>query len=95
MTNNDGGPAFPGEYAITMRHPEGGDETRMISGDGMTLRDWFAGQASWPEQIGSSESGTSRLSPVACLLQPIPHLAHACYLVADAMLAEREKRNDN
>ena len=45
MPKNDGGPAFPGEYAITMRHPEGGDETRMISGSGMTLRDWYAGQA--------------------------------------------------
>ena len=41
----DGGPAFPGEGAITIRHPEGGDETSTAWFSGMTLRDWFAGQA--------------------------------------------------
>lgn len=49
--------------------------------DGMTLRDWFAGQA-----LGgmlASEAG----------IQPYPHewAAERAYLIADAMLAERGK----
>ena len=93
MSKNDGGPAFPGEYAITMRHPEGGDETRMVSGAGMSLRDYFAGQAviglmtmisaeALSDEHHKDGRRHSRL------------LAAGAYEIADAMLAEREKRDD-
>ena len=80
MTKNDGGPAFPGEYAITMGHPEGGDETRMISGGGMSLRDWFAGQA---------------LAGLVSRQSTNIKAAEGAYACADAMLAERDKEKDD
>lgn len=68
MAKNDGGPAFP------------------VPGvrDGMSLRDWFAGQAlagihaalqasNWPKEAWHRYAAT------------------CAYMAADAMLAEREK----
>ena len=94
MTNiDDGGPAFPGEYAITMRHPDGGDETRMISGAGMTLRDYFAAHApvtpeSWARdwmEVNGGNFDDRTPGEVAEIM------ASWCYYYADAMLAERSK----
>jgi len=63
MTINDGGPAFP-------RHAYDGH-------DGMTLRDWFAGQA----LAGiSAQYGTGDAAMIAV----------ECYEHADAMLRARE-----
>jgi len=40
MTKDDGGPAFPGEhYEVRF------DEDVLLPHGGMSLRDWFAGQA--------------------------------------------------
>lgn len=82
---NDGGPAFP------VSGFEGKPDSAMKNwilepqnpSEGMTLRDWFAGQA-LPGLVAS-----------VITLNDEPdrdkRLAYLCYLVADAMLAEREK----
>ena len=61
MAQNDGGPAFPGPYGS----------------DGMSLRDWFAGQAL-----------AGLLSQEGVEASPETDAAWA-YKVADAMLAAR------
>ncbi|MEC5289433.1 MULTISPECIES: hypothetical protein [unclassified Aurantimonas] len=74
-TPNDGGPAFPEAVAIS---PTG----YLYQGkDGMTLRDWFAGQALAAQGPGA-EYG-DKITPEA--------YAKAAYAIADAMLAERLK----
>lgn len=82
---DDGGPAFPLNVAID---PSGDiyNSGSVPDGRGMTLRDWFAGQA---------------LVALASVAASLPHddteesfstwLAAGCYEVADAMLAERAK----
>jgi hypothetical protein len=67
MKPNDGGPAFPVDGSF---HPD----------KGMTLRDWFAGQA----LVGIiKEMPTSRPSA--------ENLAREMYEMADAMIVERNK----
>jgi hypothetical protein len=67
---NDGGPAFP-------LPSEPGFPAEM----GMTLRDWFAGQALGAYLAG--RNGDSRDTAR-------PHVAQTCYEYADAMLKARE-----
>lgn len=74
---NDGGPAFPGGSHIN-------GEYDLVS-DGMSLRDWFAGQAlaGWmadPNSIPSAHDNAKAIS-------------ESVYKMADAMLAERGKSN--
>ena len=80
MKENDGGPAFPGAAETLEGH--------QLREYGMSLRDWFAGQAlagqiaspNWPPcplPAGEEESA-----------------AHWAYSFADAMLAARETTND-
>ncbi len=64
-----GGSAFPLAYKC------GINETRYTNG--MTLLDWFAGQALAGACVGDFED--------------IPAMAHWCYQMADAMLAARDK----
>lgn len=66
---NDGGPAFP------YRHRTGD----MVATRGMTLRDWFAGQA----LSGQLANPTFTSDTIA--------LAQWAYKYADALLAERMK----
>ena len=65
---NDGGPAFPAEHANT-------NESR----NGMTLRDWFAGQA-----LAILADHTYQNTPA--------NSAIYAYAVADAMLAVRARQ---
>lgn len=78
---NDGGPAFPRvqQFVDTFGH------MKQIN-DGMTLRDWFAGQAliglmSYPgdETSGNWHNNSSSQG-----------VATRCYDLADAMLAARK-----
>jgi hypothetical protein len=78
---NDGGPAFPRPNSI---EPNG---TNSWANDGMTLRDWFAGQALDAAIdayiVGNGPTlGTDHLSRNVA--------AHA-YRIADALIAERDK----
>ena len=79
QNKNDGGPAFP--------VPE------QFSYDGMTLRDWFAGQVM--ATLGNTNPSLPD-SPASPSLWPEPpdlmqRRAAWAYLQADAMLAERSK----
>ena len=71
---NDGGPAFP--------HAEGNfDVHGMYFYSGMTLRDYFAGQA----LIGKAHWRAM------LIIEEQKHVADECYSIADAMLAARTK----
>jgi len=70
----DGGPAFP-VYTPDMNI---GDD----AGPGMSMRDWFAGQALAQIAGEYHESGIAHWPQ---------HAAAAAYEVADAMLAVRQK----
>lgn len=71
-TRNDGGAGSP------RRALSGGDHGYPVQSDGMSPRDWFAGQA------------LSAFNPTPSAWKP-DELAARAYEVADAMLAAREK----
>lgn len=78
MTDKTGGPAFPVAGHMLGEHLGG------QLAHGMTLRDYFAGQALARFTWGDDGRAPS-LEHVA------EHLASACYAFADAMIAERSK----
>lgn len=75
---NDGGPAFPRPpFTPGKRHDQLGDAGFVATGHpGMSLRDWFAGQA----MSGMMVSKTMRAE----------FIAYEAYVLADAMLKARE-----
>ena len=73
MVTNDGGPAFP------VNDP--GDPAQM---PGMTLRDWFAGQALAGIAQAHNSGGAEPFFEHKCLV------AQYAYAMADAMLKARE-----
>lgn len=78
MTHNDGGPAFPGAYRA---YPHNGPAEGVIVADGgMSLRDWFAGQAIY-----------SCLDGRTFKMKAVDTVASECYRLADAMLEARKK----
>lgn len=86
---NDGGKAFPSKGGMCFYFPETMKEqvaevASQIeqSTEGMSLRDWFAGQA-LVGLIAQTPTATSA-ETFAC----------EAYAMADAMLAEREKSDD-
>lgn len=76
---NDGGPAFP--------HTE--KDHMALSCPGMSLRDWFAGQAlagyRWDDQALSAEPEDGADDPVTA-----DDIAEWAYLLADSMLERRD-----
>jgi len=79
---NDGGPAFP-----SAAMPTATDE-RNEQRDGMTLRDWFAGQAL------AGVLANSDLTKFLCSLDPSnghDKIAAHSIAFADAMIDERER----
>lgn len=67
-----GGPAFPVEYSAQISH-------------GMSLRDWFAGQAL------AGLLGTKGPNDTLYSQDPPQIVASSVYALADAMIAERAK----
>ena len=101
MKTNDGGPAFPSPDTV---HPNGQVQYGTF---GMTLRDWFAGQAL--VAVIAAESHQARLDANRCHEDQVAFLqwwkegsssdmnddlALACWGIADAMIAAREKGNE-
>jgi hypothetical protein len=83
---NDGGPAFPrsmGHNGMLHREEHESNSDEM----GMSLRDYFAGQALITLPL--SEFDVRRLQ--ASLSPDYQVIARICYNLADAMLKEREK----
>ena len=87
MTTNDGGPAFPAP-GDSIRHTHNANGEVLWRPDvyaGMSLRDWFAGQALVgmmvdPPALDNPQGGAWTTA-----------YARDCYRLADAMLAERAK----
>ncbi|MCF6120854.1 hypothetical protein L2449_28935 [Mesorhizobium muleiense] len=78
MSPTNGGPAFPGSYTA---YPKDGPSCGVIIAEGgMSLRDWFAGQA-----LAGDLAATPNCRP------SIIGSAERAYAYADAMLAERRK----
>lgn len=75
MTRSTGGQAFPG----TDYNPYSGLKTFT---PGMSLRDWFAGQALQMEWSGRWDDAAQ---PITC-----ETVAKYAYAIADAMIKERE-----
>ena len=78
MSHDTGGPAFP--YSAL----QPGGPTMYADSEGMTLRDWFAGQA-------ASGICSSRDEAGVLLEHGYEWIATEAYRVADAMLKERNK----
>jgi hypothetical protein len=87
---HDGGPAFP--HNITVRHPCNELLDEHLKFDGMTLRDWFAGQA-LPAKIADAEAfnDSCRASNISTRITH-DYVAQSCYRYADAMLAARKEQ---
>lgn len=79
MSANDGGPAFPVQTFFNPNSGEMGNTGQYWDGNGMSLRDWFAGQALAVMLYDVQLSGS------------FDRYANAAYGLADAMLAERAK----
>jgi hypothetical protein len=77
LSEKDGGPAFP--QSIAEINSGAAVSHDFVDGVGMTLRDYFAGQALTSEWVDSSNS------------RDVEKLAATCYRIADAMLKERAK----
>ncbi|MBU6183521.1 MAG: hypothetical protein KGR46_12015 [Verrucomicrobia bacterium] len=82
-THNDGGPAFPRNITVFGHQNKIDADT----GTGMSLRDWFAGQAlvslSRKDFHLFGAGGDELNAEIA---------AQNCYEIADAMLAERNRK---
>lgn len=91
----DGGPAFP-TFAIQFHQgPHGTSYTSAVKDkDGMSLRDWFAGQAACALGSALNTIEGSRLLIKASSEHdalPAELIAVTAYQIADAMLAERSR----
>ena len=76
QSKDDGGPAYPHSFEDTIGHPN------WLQSQGMTLRDWFAGQAI----MGLCADPSNHE-----LFDGPDDAAENAYAIADAMLAERSK----
>ncbi len=77
MASNDGGSAFPGLKRTTVFHEDGYYRYENMPVGGMSLRDWFAGQA-----LAGAFRGDSDIHDA--------YTCRRCYELADAMLKARE-----
>ena len=79
MSTDNGGPAFAQPMSTEHRIKDGQVISLMA---GMTLRDYFAGQALAGMMANSAE---------VVYYKPPSDVANVCYQFADAMIAERAK----
>lgn len=89
MSAKDGGPAYPRQL-IQIEHPYTFDPIDLRAQSGMSLRDWFAGQA--PPMPNEWLTGWCTANP--SLIRGhywTAAIAAYAYFYADAMLAERMK----
>ena len=90
---NDGGPAFP---VPSVSWKEKGEDCVAIGTRGMTLRDWFAGQA-LAGVVPGIEHEVDKINPDSKYYDQRSDQLHQCaairaYCYADAMLAAREAK---
>jgi hypothetical protein len=89
---NDGGPAFPQPNHI-VETDRGTEEARgWMQDSGMTLRDWFAGQALKGSLASQSKESHWAFAPVEYETaddRATRGIAALCYALADAMLKAR------
>ena len=85
MSATDGGPAFPA-MKLTEAHGDltSAKNSRFDPVGGMSLRDWFAGQALHAVLSGDDNGAFSSFVAKE-------RIASNCYDLADVMLAERAK----
>lgn len=97
MSEKDGGAAFPGAVPEYIDHPVHGRIHRahvgMEAAPGMTLRDWFAGQALAGLLANADIARTANEQHPDGRDRAITQLqfARSAYSYADAMLTERSK----
>lgn len=84
MSTDTGGPAFPGGSSFVMGVTESSRPIRVDTG-GVTLLDWFAGQA-------LMAMGEIDVEPCEAEDEWFDDLADASYRCARAMLAEKRRR---
>lgn len=101
MSKDDGGPAWPSPGRVhstyrsssiydrnTERDTSGVYTSTVGGGEGMTLRDYFAGQA----LVGLSTVDLNALNALNIKVEmSAAVIAGTCYMLADAMLKERNK----
>ncbi len=75
-------PAFPRPYSEIL-NDDGGKLQQFADEDGMSLLDWFAGQALISHVAASNRIGT--VTAEEC--------AEASFIIAEAMIEESERRN--
>jgi hypothetical protein len=86
---NDGGPAFPTPGEEFIEGPQGRGPASawgMEGKPGMSLRDWFAGQA-----LAGMLPSLKAPDEKALISEALPLAARLAYVTADAMLAARSK----
>ena len=95
-TENDGGPAFPTTPVLHVYQPDtSGVGTGC--GPGMSLRDWFAGQAlAGCTALQDGRFHDAKKHPSLEEWRAATRMEDAvwCYAMADAMLKAREASND-
>ena len=82
---NDGGPAFPHAQRLWDNDTQ---SWAVHSVGGMTLRDYFAGQA----LAGVLSSGDVEIKTIVSNKLAAASFTQSCYIIADAMLAAREAK---
>ncbi len=93
---NDGGPAFPVQIDTVAHYTESSGEVggiaTVVKHSGMSLRDWFAGQA-LAGLLASHRQGDNWPGKPAARqgVEPQHVIARGAYDIADAMLAAREE----
>lgn len=80
---DDGGPAFPCEYVLHKPGAVGNDVAIKAQAEGITVRDWFAGQA-----MAGLYGGVDSFKN---LPEDMRVDAQTFYQIADAMLEARKK----